>query len=198
MMHNMVLEFHTVFGALVGGQHPELPDHKTREMRKKILEEEFVEYYDAVAIKDGIEMADALADISYVTCGTAISYGLTPHPELSYQYFPAFPFDGTTAATIVTDLRKALADYMFAEALNDLVLIDESLCNILSVAFRAADYHKIPLQEIFNEVHRSNMSKLDENGKPIFREDGKILKSKLYTPPDIKKILGDNWVVDGF
>lgn len=44
-------------------------------------------------------------------------------------------------------------------------------------------------EEIFDEVHKSNMSKLDENGKPVVREDGKILKSTLYTEPNIKKIL---------
>ncbi len=44
-------------------------------------------------------------------------------------------------------------------------------------------------EEIFTEVHRSNMSKLDKNGKPILREDGKVLKSELFTPADIKTIL---------
>ena len=41
----------------------------------------------------------------------------------------------------------------------------------------------------FAEVHRSNMSKLDVDGKPIKRTDGKILKSLLYTPPNLKPIL---------
>jgi predicted HAD superfamily Cof-like phosphohydrolase len=43
--------------------------------------------------------------------------------------------------------------------------------------------------EIFDEIQRSNMSKLDENGNPIFREDGKILKGKNYNPPNLEKIL---------
>lgn len=47
--------------------------------------------------------------------------------------------------------------------------------------------HKI--EEVFNEIHSSNMSKLDADGKPIFREDGKILKSNRYFKPDIQKIL---------
>lgn len=45
------------------------------------------------------------------------------------------------------------------------------------------------MEEIFAEVHKSNMSKLDDNGKPITREDGKILKSKNYKKPDLEKIL---------
>lgn len=45
------------------------------------------------------------------------------------------------------------------------------------------------IEEVFNEIHRSNMSKLDDNGKPIVREDGKILKSNQYFRPDIYSVL---------
>ncbi len=44
------------------------------------------------------------------------------------------------------------------------------------------------MQVIFNRVHQSNMSKLDENGKPIFREDGKILKSNRYKEADLRGV----------
>ncbi len=47
--------------------------------------------------------------------------------------------------------------------------------------------HKIV--EVFEEIHRSNMSKLDEHGKPIYRDDGKIMKSDRYFLPDIKSVL---------
>lgn len=45
------------------------------------------------------------------------------------------------------------------------------------------------LKDAFDEVHQSNMSKLDENRKPIFREDGKVIKSNLFSEPDLKTIL---------
>ena len=45
------------------------------------------------------------------------------------------------------------------------------------------------IEEVFNEIHRSNMSKLEDNGKPIVREDGKILKSNQYFRPDIYSVL---------
>ena len=45
------------------------------------------------------------------------------------------------------------------------------------------------IEDVFNEIHSSNMSKLDENGKPIYRADGKIMKSDKYFRPDIKSIL---------
>ncbi|MFM7309503.1 MAG: hypothetical protein ACKOZY_02755, partial [Flavobacteriales bacterium] len=45
------------------------------------------------------------------------------------------------------------------------------------------------MDDVFEEIQRSNMSKLDANGNPIFREDGKVLKSELYFKPDIAGIL---------
>jgi len=46
------------------------------------------------------------------------------------------------------------------------------------------------IDEIFTEIQRSNMSKLDENGQPIYREDGEVLKCNKYFKPDIASILG--------
>jgi predicted HAD superfamily Cof-like phosphohydrolase len=68
-----------------------------------------------------------------------------------------------------------------ADALGDKLYI---LCGTI---LKHGLQHKI--EEVFNEIHRSNMSKLDENQQPIIREDGKILKSNLYFRPDIKSVL---------
>ena len=68
-----------------------------------------------------------------------------------------------------------------ADALGDQLYI---LCGTL---LRHGLQHKI--EEVFMEIQRSNMSKLDRNGKPIYREDGKVLKSELYFKPDIEKVL---------
>jgi len=68
-----------------------------------------------------------------------------------------------------------------ADALGDQLYI---LCGTI---LKHGLQHKI--EEVFDEIHRSNMSKLDENGQPIYREDGKVLKSTRYFRPDIKKIL---------
>lgn len=68
-----------------------------------------------------------------------------------------------------------------ADALGDQLYI---LCGTI---LKHGLQHKI--QQVFSEIHRSNMSKLDADGKPLIREDGKILKSDRYLPPDIKKIL---------
>ena len=45
------------------------------------------------------------------------------------------------------------------------------------------------IDEVFEEIHRSNLSKLDENGNPIYREDGKVIKGPNYFPPNLKKFV---------
>jgi len=47
----------------------------------------------------------------------------------------------------------------------------------------------LPLEQAFNRVHKSNMSKLDDNGKPIYRDDGKVLKGPNYIPPDMETLI---------
>lgn len=71
-----------------------------------------------------------------------------------------------------------------ADALGDQLYI---LCGTI---LKHGLQHKI--SEVFKEIQRSNMSKLDEEGKPIYRADGKVLKSELYFKPDIKSILDKN------
>lgn len=47
----------------------------------------------------------------------------------------------------------------------------------------------LPLEQAFNRVHKSNMSKLDDSGKPIYRDDGKVLKGPNYIPPDMEDLV---------
>lgn len=115
-----VKEFQTAVGQHVG-ENPEFPEHAERALRMRLLEEEWTEYVIGEQNNDLENIAKELADIIYIVCGTAVSYG-------------------------------------------------------------------IPLDRVFDEVHRSNMAKLVD-GKPVRREDGKILKPEGWTPPDIKKVL---------
>ena len=74
---------------------------------------------------------------------------------------------------------------------NDIVEIADALGDMLYILFGTIIEHGMQekIAEVFDEIQRSNMSKLDENGKPIFREDGKILKGKNYSKPDFSKII---------
>jgi len=71
----------------------------------------------------------------------------------------------------------------------DIVEIADALTDILYVVYGAGHAFGIDLDECYHEVHRSNMSKLGADGKPIYREDGKILKGPNYFHPNLKDIL---------
>lgn len=119
--YESVKEFQTAVGQNVGTK-AEFPTPAERVLRMRLLNEEFEEYNKGEYANDLENIAKELADIIYIVCGTAVSYG-------------------------------------------------------------------IPLDRVFDEVHRSNLSKLGDDGKPVVREDGKILKGPNYTPPDVKSIL---------
>ncbi len=71
----------------------------------------------------------------------------------------------------------------------DLVNLAQELADILYVVYGAALEYGIPLDEVFDEIHRANMSKLDADGSVLRREDGKVLKGPNYKAPDIEAIL---------
>jgi predicted HAD superfamily Cof-like phosphohydrolase len=90
------------------------------------------------------------------------------------------------------DLMKEENDeYLEACQGNDLVEIADALGDQLYILCGTILKHGLQhkIEEVFDEIHRSNMSKLDDDGNPIFREDGKVLKGKGYFKPNIKDIL---------
>lgn len=86
-------------------------------------------------------------------------------------------------------LQEEFDEYTKAEEDNDLVEIADALGDMMYIIYGTAISYGIPLDDIFNEIHSSNMSKLGEDGKPIRREDGKILKGPNFFRPDIAKFL---------
>ncbi len=94
------------------------------------------------------------------------------------------------------DLRFNLMDeenkeYLEAANNNDLVEVADALGDMLYILCGTILEHGMQhkIEEVFNEIQRSNMSKLGEDGKPIYREDGKVLKGPNYFKPDIDAIL---------
>ena len=77
------------------------------------------------------------------------------------------------------------------EAMNnkDLLEVADALTDILYVTYGAGHAFGINLDKCFEEVQNSNMSKLDENGKPIYNEHGKVMKGPNYFKPDISKFV---------
>ncbi len=77
------------------------------------------------------------------------------------------------------------------EAMNnkDLLEIADALTDILYVTYGAGHAFGIDLDKCFEEVQNSNMSKLDENGKPIYNDAGKVMKGPNYFKPDLSKFI---------
>jgi len=97
------------------------------------------------------------------------------------------------------DLRHRLMqeendEYLEAAKNGDLVEVADALGDQLYILCGTILKHGLQhkIEEVFNEIQRSNMSKLDENGKPIYREDGKIMKSSKYFKPNIERVLAED------
>tara|TARA_B100001778_G_scaffold333203_1_gene341214 strand:+ start:2126 stop:2530 length:405 start_codon:yes stop_codon:yes gene_type:complete len=88
-------------------------------------------------------------------------------------------------------MKEENEEYLEAAQQGDLVEVADALGDMLYILCGTILKHGLQhkIEEVFEEIQRSNMSKLDENGKAIYREDGKILKSSLYFKPNISKIL---------
>jgi len=104
---------------------------------------------------------------------------------------PTTELAADTIALRVSLIQEELDEYRKAAEAHDLVEIADALSDLMYVVLGTYVAHGLHLhaEPLFHEVHRSNMSKLDDDGEPIFREDGKVLKSDRFEPPDLESIL---------
>ena len=86
-------------------------------------------------------------------------------------------------------ITEELEELKNAMKTKDLLELADALTDILYVTYGAGHAFGIDLDGCFDEVQRSNMSKLDENGKPIYNEDGKVLKGPNYFKPNFEKFI---------
>ena len=86
-------------------------------------------------------------------------------------------------------IKEELEELKEAMKNKDLLEVADALTDILYVTYGAGHAFGIDLDQCFDEVQNSNMSKLDENGKPIYNEAGKIMKGPKYFKPNLKKFL---------
>ena len=86
-------------------------------------------------------------------------------------------------------IREEFEELTVATNAMDIIEIADALTDILYVVYGAGQAYGIDLDECYAEVHRSNMSKLGEDGKPIYRADGKVLKGPDYSPPNLTRII---------
>jgi len=88
-------------------------------------------------------------------------------------------------------MKEENEEYLEAVQMNDIVEIADALGDMLYILCGTILEHGLQhkIEAVFEEIQRSNMSKLDENGQPIYREDGKVLKGPNYFKPNFEPIL---------
>ena len=101
---------------------------------------------------------------------------------------PQFP-DEKTMQLRLDLIKEELNELEDAMKTKNLKEIADALTDILYVTYGAGYAYGIDLDKCFQEVQRANMSKLGNDGKPIFNEKGKVMKGPNYTAPDLKKFV---------
>ena len=148
--------------------------------------EAFLNRYDASRLPEGVK-----------TVEMDTLFGSTNF-ELAGDFMNAFGQEVLTEPTCPSpELAKLRLELIREEVeeLNvgiegmDIVEIADALTDILYVVYGAGHAFGIDLDACYAEVHRSNMSKLGEDGEPIYRDDGKVLKGPNYFHPNLKDIL---------
>ena len=86
-------------------------------------------------------------------------------------------------------IKEELSELTEAMNNKDLLEVADALTGIIYVTYGAGHAFGINLDKCFEEVQNSNMSKLDDNGKPIYNEDGKVMKGPKYFKPNLSKFV---------
>lgn len=108
---------------------------------------------------------------------------------LPRQAMPNVEIAGPLAKLRIALLEEEVGEFVDAVSESDLTAIADALADIVCVVYGTAVTYGIDLDQVMAEVHRSNMSKLDGNGRPLLREDGKVIKSEQYFPPNVAGVL---------
>ncbi|MFA9210543.1 MAG: hypothetical protein ACEQR5_01855 [Moraxellaceae bacterium] len=111
--------------------------------------------------------------------------------KIENNYQPAAVLSEADITLRFNLMKEENEEYLEAARNGDIVEIADALGDQLYILCGTILKHGLQdkIVEVFQEIQRSNMSKLDENGNPIYREDGKVMKSELYFKPNIQAIL---------
>ena len=101
---------------------------------------------------------------------------------------PSFP-DEKTMLLRLDLIKEELSELEEAMKTKNLKEVADALSDILYVTYGAGYAYGIDLDQCFKEVQRANMSKLGEDGKPIYNDQGKVMKGPNYSPPNLKKFI---------
>jgi len=197
-----VREFHRAMGHEAPSDLLIEISDKTAALRKVLIREEALEVKRALhADRRGpniVELADGLADTIYVLAGTLVVYG--DHKQKSHvESGKGSKFDRLGDPFVTIDwvfgfqLSKVLNALDLHTTVSERSIIISEVDNMMAMCVDIANFYKIPILEIFEEVHRSNMAKFWSDGKPRYYESsekqGKIKKPPGWKPPAIEEML---------
>lgn len=187
--------FHHAFGC-AAPTTPGLMDDQTRFARAQLSGEEISELTWALAAGDLIECLDALADIEYVLNGTivATAYDLLHTPPVQRSASDGPPRIPQTDAVliVISTLYDGQSALCIALASNDpaaIAMIAGSMLVSLGHVWGMFGVPERLRQAILEEVHTSNMTKFDADGKPVVNEAGRVVKGPNFSPPNILHVL---------
>ena len=111
--------------------------------------------------------------------------------EIGYSEIPKANLGESKNVLRYNLMKEENEEYLDAVQNNDLIEIADALGDMLYILCGTIIEHGLhdKIEAVFEEIQRSNMSKLDSNGKPIYREDGKVMKGPNYFKPDFTKII---------
>ena len=186
-----------------------LGNSRTADLRRNLLNEEINEGFEAVRkFNEGentresfIEIVDAIGDILVITLGTGCVYNLALDcPSFDFSEEAQLLTSGRElniglVFAMLDDQLRELTHYLLVatstpkKAILQAAAISRCLQNMVNLCFAHASAYGYNLVEVVREIHRSNMSKLGEDGRPIYREDGKIMKGPSYFKPNLAAVL---------
>lgn len=113
--------------------------------------------------------------------------------KISYREDPTADLGETKSMLRYNLMKEENEEYLEAVQNNDLVEIADALGDMMYILCGTIIEHGLQhkMEAVFDEIQRSNMSKLDVKGEPIYREDGKVMKGPNYSKPDFSEILGE-------
>jgi predicted HAD superfamily Cof-like phosphohydrolase len=180
---------------------------KIVDLRKRLFLEEYEELMTAFSSQTLVDVADAIVDSLYISYGTLNYLGL-PHETSVCEYDKIIDSERENLSdvyslkrvytTIIEIFDKIInnnfqPEYSFQNKskleMNPIFHLWQALCKFNILLFEMAGKLGLDLDNLFNEVHNSNMSKLDENGNVLKNEFGKVIKSSSYVKPDLTKFL---------
>ena len=203
----------------LGTEPLSVASNEHKQLLLSLIREERDELKEGIRSSDPVETLDAIADLLYVVIGCGVRLGLDLEKALFSKTQSSLEEEGINpwisrisafyrdseleGVCLKSSSEKQLNFYLsrldheitqlavdlWQDCKDQASRVESILANLIWWLIRLSTYLKLPIQEAFDAVQASNMSKLGEDGKPIYRHDGKLLKGPNFFKPDFSKLL---------